>query len=251
MLHHQHIPAILKQLRMPGMAASLETRLREAKQANLGHLEFLHLLLQDEVLNRESNLLAKKLKTGGFSNRMTFETFDYRFNEEALNPQTIRDLATCNFIEQNRSLVICGPPGIGKSHISQALGHEVCRRGGDALFMKTQLLLEELTNDSYPRRIARYWKLIRNVDLLILDDFGFRRYDSRESEILYSLADLRLGNRSTIITSNRPVQDWYGVFPDPVIGGAILDRLVSGAIKLMVEKAKSYRKSGSEYFPES
>ena len=117
--------------------------------------------------------------------------------------------------------------------------------------MKTQLLLEELTNDSYPRRIARYWKLIRNVDLLILDDFGFRRYDSRESEILYSLADLRLGSRSTIITSNRPVQDWYGVFPDPVIGGAILDRLVSGAIKLMIEKAKSYRKSGSEYFPES
>ncbi|MFO7731186.1 MAG: ATP-binding protein, partial [Spirochaetia bacterium] len=155
------------------------------------------------------------------------------------------------FIEQNRSLVICGPPGIGKSHISQAVGHEVCRRGGDALFMKTQLLLQELTNDSYPRRIARYWKLIRNVDLLILDDFGFRRYDSRESEILYSLADLRLGSRSTIITSNRPVQDWYGVFPDPVIGGAILDRLVSGAIKLMVEKAKSYRKSGSEYFPES
>jgi DNA replication protein DnaC len=91
---------------------------------------------------------------------------------------------------------------------------------------------------------------MRNVDLLVLDDFGFRRYDSKESEILYSLADLRLGSCSTILTSNRPAQDWYGVFPDPVIGGAILDRLVSGAIKIIVEKAKSYRKSGKEYFPE-
>lgn len=249
MHHQQQISGILKQLRMPGIAAGLELRLKEAKEANLGHLEFLHLLLQDEVINREANLLAKKLKTGGFSNRMTFESFDFRFNEEALNPQTIRDLATCHFVEQHRSLVICGPPGIGKSHISQAIGHEVCRRGGDALFMKTQRLLEDLTNDSYPRRVARLWKLIRTVDLLILDDFGFRRYDGSEAEILYSLADLRLGNRSTIITSNRPAQDWYGVFPDPVIGGAILDRLVSGAIKLIVEKAKSYRKVGSEYFP--
>lgn len=251
MQHHQQIPGILKQLRMPGMAASLDLRLKEAKENNLGHIEFLQLLLQDELINRETNLLSKKLKTGGFSNRMTFETFDYRFNEEALNPQTIRDLATCHFVDQHRSLVICGPPGIGKSHISQAIGHEVCRRGGDALFMKTQILLEELTNESYPRRAARLWKNIKNFDLLILDDFGFRRYDTKESEILYSLADFRLGCHSTIITSNRPAQDWYGVFPDPVIGGAILDRLVSGAIKLIVEKAKSYRKSGSEYFPES
>jgi DNA replication protein DnaC len=107
-----------------------------------------------------------------------------------------------------------------------------------------------LTNEQYPIRIARYWKLIRNDDLLVLDDFGFRRYDSKEAEILYSLADLRLGSCSTILTSNRPAQDWYGVFPDPVTGGAILDRLVSGAINIIVEKAKSYRKSEQEYFPE-
>ena len=84
---------------------------------------------------------------------------------------------------------------------------------------------------------------------MILDDFGFRRYEQQEAEILYSLADVRMNSASTIITSNRPPQDWYGVFPDPVIGGAILDRMVSPAIKIIVEKAESYRKLSSYEFP--
>ncbi len=98
--------------------------------------------------------------------------------------------------------------------------------------------------------MTRLWKQIKRVELLILDDFGFRRYESREAEILYTLADVRMSTSSTVITSNRPPQDWYGVFPDPVIGGAILDRLVSGAIKIIVEKAESYRKRAYYEFPE-
>jgi DNA replication protein DnaC len=131
----------------------------------------------------------------------------------------------------------------------QAIGHEVCRRGGDALFIKTQKLLEDLLNPSYPRRASRLWKQIKNVDLLILDDSGFRKYEQNEAESLYSLADVRMNIASTVIISNRPPPDWYGVFPDPVIGGAILDRIVSGAIKIIVEKAESYRKLSSYEFP--
>lgn len=239
----------LKRLRMPAVLENLDLRLKEAEETSLGYLDFLSLLIQDEIDSREANNLNKRLKTGGFSPRMTFETYEYRFNSEAIAPQVIRDLATCMFIRQKRSLVFCGPPGIGKTHISQALGHEICRRGGDALFTKTQKLLEALLDSSYPRRVARLWKQLERVELLILDDFGFRRYEQREAELLYSLADLRLGNASTIITSNRPPQDWYGVFPDPVIGGAILDRFVSGAIKLIVDKAKSYRKHSTYEYP--
>lgn len=240
----------LKRLRMPAMLENLNLRLKEAEETNLGYLDLLSLLVQDEIDSRESNNLNKRLKSGGFSPRMTFETYDYRFNAAAVAPGTVRDLATCKFIRDGRSLVFCGPPGIGKTHISQALGHEVCRRGGDALFLKTQKLLEDLLNTSYPRRIARLWKQIKRVDLLILDDFGFRRYEQHEAEILYSLADLRMNRASTIITSNRPPQDWYGVFPDPVIGGAILDRMVSPAIKIIVDKAESYRKLSSYEFPQ-
>ena len=239
----------LKRLRMPAMLDNLNIRLKEAEETNLGYLELLMLLVQDEVDSRESNNLNKRVKNGGLNPRMTFETYDYRFNAAAIAPGTVRDLATCKFIRDGRSLVFCGPPGTGKTHVSQALGHEVCRRGGDALFIKTQKLLEELLNRSYPRRAARLWKQVKRVDLLIIDDFGFRRYDQEEAEVLYSLADVRLNTASTIITSNRPPQDWYGVFPDPVIGGAILDRMVSGAIKIIIEKAESYRKLSSFEFP--
>ena len=126
----------------------------------------------------------------------------------------------------------------------QAIGHEVCRRGSEALFIKTHKLLEQLYDDQYPRRAARLWKRVRTVSALILDDFGFRRYETNEAELLYSICDERLGNGSIILTSNRPVEDWYSVFPDPVIGGAILDRLASPAIKLIIEKGRSYRKEG-------
>lgn len=241
----------LRRLRMPAVIENLNLRLQEAEEGNLGYLDFLILLIQDEVDSREANNLSKRLKYGGLSPRMTFESYDYRYNAESLAPSIIRDLATCRFIKEKRSLVFCGPPGIGKTHISQALGHEVCRRGGDALFIKTQQLLENLQDKSYPRRAARLWKQIKNAELLILDDFGFRRYEPNEAEILYSLADARLGVASTIITSNRPPEDWYGVFPDPVIGGAILDRMVAGAIKIIVEKAESYRKRCSYEFPVS
>lgn len=241
----------LRRLRMPAMIDNLDLRLKEAHETNLSCLEFLTMLVQDEVDSRESNNLSKRLKTGGFSPRMTFDSYDFRFNAEALAPQIVRDLATCKFIRDKRNLVLCGPPGVGKTHISQALGHEICRRGKDALFIKTQKLLDDLLDASYPRRVARLWKQIKRVDLLILDDFGFRRYEQKEAEALYTLADVRMNHLSTIITSNRPSQDWYGIFPDPVIGGAVLDRMVSGAIKIIVEKAQSYRKQVSYEFPET
>lgn len=242
MNHHVH--AHLKRLKLPAVMENLETREREAREANLGYVEFLSLLIQDEIASRETNILHKRIADGSLNPRLTFETFDFRFNNEALASQTIRDLATCHFIERNQSLIFCGPPGIGKTHLAHAIGHEVTRRGHDALFTKTHKLLEQLVDDSYPRRVERLWKRCVSAKLLILDDFGFRRYDAKESELLYELSDERLGKATTIITSNRPVDDWYGIFPDPVIGGAILDRLASGAIKLIVERARSYRKEG-------
>lgn len=239
-----HLTNDLKRLRMPGMIENLDLRIKEATEGAFGYLEFLQLLVQDEIANREANNLVKRLKAANLSNRCTFENFDFRFNERVLAPQTIRDLATCRFLTRNENIILCGPPGLGKSHIAQALGHEVCRRGLEVLFIKTHKLLEQLSDGEYPRRAARLWKRLRSVSLLVLDDFGFRRYQTKEAELLYAICDERLGTGSIILTSNRPVADWYGVFPDPVIGGAILDRLASPAIKLIVEKGRSYRKEG-------
>jgi DNA replication protein DnaC len=246
---NHHVSANLKRLKLPAVAENLELREREAREQRLGYIEFLSLLIQDEISSREANILAKRLQTGALDPRFSFESFDFAFNAETISPSTVRDLSSCHFIETNRNLIFCGPPGIGKTHIAHALGHEVCRRGSDALFFKTHKLLEQLIDDSYPRRAERLWKRCTAARLLILDDFGFRRYDTREAELFYELADERLGKSSTVITSNRPPQDWYGVFPDPVIGGAILDRLVSGAVKLIIDRAKSFRKNVAHHGP--
>jgi DNA replication protein DnaC len=231
----------LKRLKMPGLWQALDVRLGEAQSNNLGHLEFLSLLVQDELVNREDNMLNKRLKAAGFGVQKCFEDFDHRFNEEALPATMLRDLATCHFISQKQNLVIGGPPGIGKTHAVKAIGHEAARRGHQVLFRTTQKLLAELQSDS-SERAERILRRAVAVDLLILDDFAFRKLDQREAEMLYVLAEERLGRASTILTSNRPPEDWYAIFPDTVVGGAILDRLVSSAIKIITTKGKSYRR---------
>ena len=120
----------LRQLKMPGMWHALETRLAEARQTELGHLEFLSLLIQDELTNRENNMLATRIRNAGFGQEKTFAEFDFRFNDSALNAAVLRDLATCHFIGERRNVVIGGPPGIGKTHAAKAIGHEACRSTG-------------------------------------------------------------------------------------------------------------------------
>jgi DNA replication protein DnaC len=242
---HHHLRDQLKRLKMPGLYQALDMRLAESRTNNLGHLEFLSLLIQDELVNREDNMLSKRLKAAGFGVQKSFEDFDFRFNEEALPAGVLRDLATCHFLEQKQNIVIGGPPGIGKTHAVKAIGHEAARRGHQVLFRSTQKLLAEMQADS-SQRAERILRRAVAVDLLILDDFAFRKLDQREAELLYMLAEERLGRASTVITSNRPPEDWYAVFPDPVVGGAILDRLVSAAIKIISTKGRSYRREGQE-----
>ena len=206
-----------------------------------------------EILRRKTVRHAlsyvERIKQAGFGIQKTFEDFDHRFNAEALPGSTLRDLATCHLIDRHQNVVVGGPPGIGKTHVVKALGHEACRQGRQVLFRTTQKLLGELLADS-AERAERVLRRAINVELLILDDFAFRKLDQREAESLYVLAEERLGRASTLLTSNRPPEDWYAIFPDPVVGGAILDRLVSSAIKIVTTTGKSYRREvmGSPLF---
>jgi len=184
-MRDQDLAADLKRLKLPGMADNLDRRAREAEESRLGYLEFAALLVQDEVASRDTNSFQKRLKAAGFTMRMTFESFDFEFNGAVLPAPALRDLASCRFIEQRRNLVLAGPPGIGKSHISQAIGHEAARRGLDVAFFKTHKLLERLAPE---RMTSRRAQILLNrclsAKLLILDDFAFRSYSQREAELL-------------------------------------------------------------------
>lgn len=235
-----HITENLKKLKLPGMMNNLELRAGQARDSDLGYVEFFSLLIQDEIANRESNNFSKKIRTAGFGTEKTFEGFDFKFNNDVMPSSLVRDLASCSFIEKKQNLVISGPPGIGKTHIVKAIGHEMCRRGSDVFFTKIHELLKKLT--AFSIVAERTMKKCLTVNVLILDDFAFRKMDQKESEIFYAITDERLGKLPILLTSNRPMQDWFTCFPDPVIGGAILDRLVSGAIKININKGKSFRK---------
>jgi DNA replication protein DnaC len=241
-----HLEQNLRMLRLPGILENLDVRMKHAEENNLGYIEFLSLLIQDEMEQRNINRFRKSIKAAKFGSERTFEQFDFRFNEAAIAGTVLRDLSTCRFVDMKQNVILSGPPGIGKTHIAKALGHEACRKKHSVIFSKTYSLLRELIEEPDPSRAMRKWKKYVRVDILIIDDFGFRKMNTREAELFYEILDERLGNGVMIITSNRPPEDWLGIFPDPVMGGAILDRVASSAHKIIVKKGKSYRKEGKK-----
>ena len=222
------LQAKLKALRLGGMLHSLDMRRTQAEDQRLGHIEFLALLLDDEIDRRQSKMLTQRLHRAKFEEQKTLEEFDFTFNPR-IPAEQLRNLATCNFVERRESILLCGPVGVGKTHAAQAIGHAACRHGYTVLFTKTAAFLRDLAagraDGSWEPRLRRY--LQSNV--LILDDFGMREFTSTQAEDLYELICERYRAGSMIVTSNRPPTDWYALFPNPVLAESALDRLVNSA----------------------
>src|SRR5712692_4808735 len=229
----------LKRLKLGGMLQTLELRLDQAHQEKLGHLEFLELMLEDEIQRRANKALARRIQRARFEEERTLADFDFAFNAKIPASQ-IRDLATCGFIERKESVLLVGPVGVGKTHIAQAIGHAACRQGRSVLFDKTARVLSDLgaghLDATWERRLRRYL----SPDLLILDDFGLRAFSERQGEDLYELVSERVRRGSTIVTSNRPPSEWYALFPNAVLAEGALDRLINAAHHITLE-GKSFR----------
>jgi len=229
----------LRRLKLGGMLQTLELRLDQAHQEKLGHLEFLELMLEDEIQRRANKALARRIQRARFEEAQTLSDFDFAFNSKIPASQ-IRDLATCGFIERKESVLLVGPVGVGKTHIAQAIGHAACMQGRSVLFDKTARVLSDLgaghLDATWERRLRRYLA----PDLVILDDFGLRTFTERQGEDLYELISERVRRGSTIVTSNRPPTEWYALFPNPVLAEGALDRLINASHHVTLE-GKSYR----------
>jgi DNA replication protein DnaC len=234
---HQ-LEGVLRALRLSGMLDTLDARLAQAAAGEIGHLELLQLLCEDEVARRDATALERRLRAAHFETAATLEEFDFAFNPK-IPVAAIRDLATLRFVDAGESVILHGPVGVGKSHVAQALGHAACRRGHTVAFAKTSRLLADLAGGHADRTWGARLRRWARPDVVVLDDFAIRELTVAQADDLYELVTEREG-RSLILTANRSAADWYSLFPNPVVAESILDRLVNTAHHIHMD-GRSYR----------
>ncbi len=240
----------LNQLKLYGMAAALSEQLTQSAAAGLAFEDRLALLVQREVVHRENRRLTRLLQLAQFKQRACLEDIDYRARR-GLDRNQLASLASCDWIRNAQNLLVHGATGCGKTFLACALGQQACRQGLSALYLRAPRLFDELSvchaDGSFRKRLAA----IAKVDLLLIDDFAIAPMGARERTDLLELLDDRVGARSTLITSQLPIELWHDYLGDPTLADAILDRLVHSAHKLHLQ-GDSMRKraaTGADYAP--
>jgi len=228
-----------RQLRLSGLAGTLELRLQEAASHGLSHRQFLELLFQDELHVRSQRSLERRQKLAQFPDLQPLENFDWQFNPQ-INRAQIYQLATAQFVRERRDVLLLGPPGLGKSHIAQALGLAALRAEFQVLYSSVFELVRDLQADPTPAEAQRTLTRYLKPDLLCLDDFGMKSFPPKGAEALLEIIVRRHRNRSTLMTSNRPIEEWGALLGDVPAATAILDRLLEGA-EIVRMTGRSYR----------
>jgi len=216
----------LRQLRLGGMAAVLETRLHQAQVEPMAPIDLLATLVNDELTRRSDRLLERRRKQASFRDPdKTLDNFDFQFNPK-LNRSLVFDLATGRFIDRREDALFLGPGGTGKSHLAQGIGQSAILQGHKVIYRETHILLEELAEAALDGTRKQYMESISTVALLIIDDFGMRKLPHTAAEDLLEIVMRRYERASTLLTSNRPVEDWGKLLGDVAAVGSMLDRLL-------------------------
>lgn len=234
----------LKTLKFTGMAAALTEQMDMSDISDMTFEERLGLLVDREMTERENRRLSNRLRRARLKLNASLEDIDYR-HPRGLDKSLIRSLATCQWVKDHLNILISGPTGVGKTWLACALAQKACREGFTALYLRLPRFLQEITIAKGDGRYTKLLATLARTDVLILDDWGITKPTAENRRDLLELLEDRHGNRSTLATSQLPIDKWHDMIGDPTLADAILDRLLHNAYKINL-KGDSMRKRQSK-----
>ncbi|GLI52678.1 IS21-like element helper ATPase IstB [Thermodesulfovibrio yellowstonii] len=228
-----------KVLSIPLVAEIYEREAEEAARTKISYQQYLYNLLKYQVNSRLDNSVQRRIKKARFPFIKTIEEYDFSFQPK-VDERLIKGLSELNFLEEGKNIIFVGPPGVGKTHLAVALGVKAAMARKRVLFFTAEELIQNLISEEYSGRLAQYVESLSRIDLLIIDELGYLEINKKAAALFFKLISKRYEKTSTIITTNKPFEEWAEIFADEVIASAILDRLLHHCYPFFIT-GKSYR----------
>jgi len=231
--------SLLESLRMRGLSAVLNQRLKEAEEQELGYEDFLNVIFEDEMLHRENEKVTRLLRKATLQQKASLEAFETK-PSRGIDKKTLNDLGLMRFVRNGQNIILSGPTGVGKSYLACAIGNNVCRNGFTVHYFRMNTLIEKFALERAKNSYLNFIRRLTTASVLILDDFGIKPLEPPQYQDLYDVIDERGPEKTLIITTQLPIVNWSEVIDDPVTCEAITDRATSNCIRIEMS-GESYR----------